>query len=108
MTRSKTIPPAPPLPKIDLTLALDLAIAMLEDERIPAGDIEARKERQAAANTVKELRWQTSRPRAIVPLPMSLEENRAYSWALSQQFNSVSARMARILAEYIQKVAKAS
>lgn len=42
----------------------------------------------------------------ILPLPMTLEETRAYQWALSQQFGSVSATYARTLAEYIEKVSR--
>lgn len=42
----------------------------------------------------------------ILPLAMTLEETRAYKWALSQQFGSVSATYARTLAEYIEKVSK--
>lgn len=42
----------------------------------------------------------------ILPLSMTLEETRAYQWSLSQQFGSVSATYARILAEYIEKVSK--
>jgi len=36
--------------------------------------------------------------------PMTGEELQAYKWAQNQSFQSVSARYARVLAEYIEKV----
>ena len=36
-------------------------------------------------------------------MEMTTEEKQAYEWALKQQFQSVSARYARLLAQYIQR-----
>jgi len=36
-------------------------------------------------------------------IEMTEEEKQAYEWALSQRFESVAARYARILAQYIKR-----
>ena len=37
-------------------------------------------------------------------MEMTVEEKQAYEWALKQDFNSVAARYARSLANYIQRI----
>lgn len=37
-------------------------------------------------------------------MEMTQEEKQAYEWALNQEFNSVAARYARVLAKYIESM----